>query len=181
MSYIQQAWLSSIQNHNMNNEVKAVETMVNSFGVKSKLIVFIVKHPFLISLILVVSIGSLHYFEQSGGYFWRVVPSIFFGIALVARILFRNFCYRIDLDQERYTIKFYLPFNKGVVESHLSTVRFQMGVFLTCLVNGRKIAYNGYIEPILKILPKEVEIQFKGWTGKQYKARIEKKWKEASG
>lgn len=150
----------------MRKASEAKSGQVYAFGAKSKLLVWILNHPFYDICIIILAIGyPILFFEPSVEIrtnFIAIFPLVMLTFTVLMRIVARNFCYRVEIDTLHRKIKYYLIFNQGVVESSLSNVKIRLNYYFTMVVNRRKfIAHGKYLHDIVDLLPEDTEIKFR--------------------
>ncbi|NDY43508.1 hypothetical protein G3N55_11990 [Dissulfurirhabdus thermomarina] len=131
------------------------------FGEKSVLANWVLNHPFWTASILV---------------FFAIVPTVScsdrflkvfivfstynYAIALAARLLCRNLCYKVEYDLSSRVIKFYRCFNSGAIEAPIENVVFLFDRHFAAIYSVYRFTiFNEYMPYFAAIIPGN-EIKF---------------------
>ena len=147
----------------------------STFGIDSKFGVFFFRYPWRTAFILILIIEVLIIFIDSN--FENVIRSgillsfVFLFNLIIAFLFTKNHCYKILIDNDQDSIKFFKFFNRGVKTESLNDVRII--VHKTCdLVFSSNIytVFPGLLHEIVPYLPRDTKVEFSGFFG-----RIKKK------
>lgn len=97
--------------------------------------------------------------------------------AILLRVMWRNFCSRIEIDITNKKIRFFRFYHKDVIEAPLKSVEFRFTWIFNCLYAGERFNIpGGYINSIAEVIPKGVEIKFSNsFLGRLADRQFEKK------
>ena len=154
------------------------EGNVYIFCEESKIGNWIVSHIFLSVTCFLILFFLLTVFSKGVSILCRLwwIVLLFFGQAVLFRILWRNMCSRVEIDTIAEKIKFF-RFYKETVEAPVRSVKFRFTWMFTCFYAGEKfIIPGGYINAIAEVLPAGVEIEFgKSFWGQRAKKQFQKR------
>ena len=138
------------------------ESSVYVFGGKSRVANWTVSHVFLavggIALFCcLVTVRDMVMLQRA-----LEAAALFFVPAIFIRLLWRDRCYRTEIDTGTEKIRFFRFYSKEVVEAPVRSVEFRCDrTQLVCLYAGVKFTiFLEYMDPITELLPQGVEIKF---------------------
>jgi hypothetical protein len=163
----------------MKCEHKEQEGSLYVFCEESKIWNWIVSNVFLVVGGIWLSLAILNLLTEGVAFLphiFMIAPFLLVP-AILLRVLWRNFCSRIEIDMANEKIRFFRFYHKDVVEAPVRTVEFRYTWIFTCFYTGKRFNVpGGYINPIAEVLPRGVEIKFsKSFWGRLAQRHFEKK------
>jgi len=148
------------------------------FGGKSRVANWTVSHVFLVVggialFCCLVTVRDMVMLQRA-----LMASALFFVPAIFIRLLWRDRCYRTEIDTGTEKIRFFRFYSKEVVEAPVRSVEFRCDrTELVCLYAGVKFTiFLEYMDPITELLPQGVEIKFsEGSSGRFAKRQFEKR------
>lgn len=155
--------LAENRNMAMQCKTKKHEGSLHVFCEESKIanwvvsnVILVVSAIWLFLAILAVLIEGLTFLPR----LFMIAP-FFLVPAILFRVMWRNFCSRVEIDMANEKVRFFRFYHKNAVEAPLRSVEFQFTWIFKCLYAGERFNVpGGYINSIAEVLPKGVEIKF---------------------
>ena len=141
------------------------------FGVKSKIGEFFYKHPWYATMIFFLVIEVIVFFiEKDIGAIiksTKIILPLLIANIVIARYFTRNYCYRVTIDKDNNTIKFYLMFNQGIIKEKITGVNVIIDNNCKIIINKKSFkVFAEMMHKIVAFLPEETEISYIGFFGR---------------
>ncbi len=155
-------------NTTLNNKEK---DNVVVFGTKSNYTEFIFKYPWMAMLILFLTLEGVTFsIDRDIELLLKpivIVLPLFVAITALAQYLTSHHCYKVAIDKNRHVIKFYLMFNRGIVEKKIQDVKIVIDNNCKIIINGHFfVVFVEILHRLVSYLPEDTEISFVGFWGR---------------
>lgn len=168
----------------MTNSQRQKNNNIYTLGFKSKFAERIWNHPWFTLLFFYFFTGVIFLCVEKNieKIIWALEVMLPFEIGpfVLVRYFHRNSCYKVVIDNNQNIIKFYLMFNKGVVDAKMNDVKVLIDNHFNFELNGRRISlfYNYLIRDVIALLPESTEIKFVGFFGRWKEKELIREKKE---